>query len=151
MHKLEACQTVPASIEEVWKFINNPNNLNRITPDDMGFEILSDLPEEMYPGMIIEYKISIPFMGKWHWVTELKHIINGISFVDEQRFGPYKFWYHYHKIEPTKNGTLVIDQVHYKLPFGIFGKIAHALFVKRMLGRIFEFRKKAFEEIFGVI
>ncbi|MCA9731841.1 MAG: SRPBCC family protein [Deferribacteres bacterium] len=149
MYKLQAEQTVPASMEKVWDFIKNPNNLNKITPEKMGFEILSDLPEEMYPGMIIEYKISIPFMGKWHWVTELKHLVDGMSFVDEQRFGPYKFWYHYHKIESAANGTRVIDQVYYKLPFGIFGRIAHVLFVKRMLKGIFDFRKQAFAEALG--
>ncbi|MCA9418937.1 MAG: SRPBCC family protein, partial [Candidatus Omnitrophica bacterium] len=98
MHVLEQQQDLPASVEEVWDFIKTPKNLNAITPDDLDFEFLGDLPDEMYNGLLIRYRIGIPMFGKWNWVTEIKHIREGISFIDEQRFGPYKFWYHYHEV-----------------------------------------------------
>ncbi|MCA9425295.1 MAG: SRPBCC family protein [Candidatus Omnitrophica bacterium] len=148
MHVLEQQQDLPASVEEVWDFIKTPKNLNAITPDDLDFEFLGDLPDEMYNGLLIRYRIGIPMFGKWNWVTEIKHIREGISFIDEQRFGPYKFWYHYHEVRPIEGGTRMIDRVHYKLPFGPLGEIVHVLQVKGMLNKIFSFRQKKMKELF---
>ena len=50
-------------IEDLWGFISNPKNLNKITPD-MGFEIISDSVNRMYEGMIISYKVSPLFVIK---------------------------------------------------------------------------------------
>ena len=148
MHLLEQTQDLPASVEEVWDFIKSPNNLNAITPDDLDFEFLDDLPEEMFNGLLIRYRIGIPLMGKWNWVTEIKHIREGVSFIDEQRFGPYKFWYHYHEVRPIEGGTRMIDRVHYKMPFGPLGEIVHLLQVKGMLNKIFSFRRERMQELF---
>ena len=148
MHTIEQTQDLDASVEEMWDFIKDPKNLNRITPDDLAFEFIGELPDEMYNGLIIQYRIGIPLFGKWNWVTEIKHIREGISFVDEQRFGPYRFWHHYHEVRPIEGGARMIDRVHYKMAFGPLGKLTHFLFVKKMLNRIFAFRRKKMEEIF---
>ena len=147
MYRLEQSQIVRASPEQVWEFLRHPRNLNRITPPDMSFEILSDLPEEMYDGLLIEYRIGIPLLGKQRWLTEIKHIREGRSFVDEQRFGPYKFWYHYHGVETVPEGTRVVDRVCYALPFGMLAHPVHALFVRPTLERVFAFRRERFEEL----
>ncbi len=81
-------QKVNASLNEVWDFISSPTNLKEITPDYMGFDITSkNLPEKMYPGMIISYKVK-PVAGiKTTWVTEITQVKDKNYFVDEQRVG----------------------------------------------------------------
>lgn len=149
MHLICETQDVSAPVEEVWEFLKNPKNLNQITPSDLRFEFLDPLPEEMYNGLILRYRIQIPLFGRWNWVTEIKHIRDGVAFVDEQRFGPYRFWHHYHEARPIPGGTRIIDRVHYMMPFGSLGKLVHALFVRRMVGQIFAHRRIRLEEIFG--
>lgn len=101
----------------------------------------------MYNGLIIRYKIKIPFLGTQEWVSEIKHISPNRSFVDEQRKGPYKFWFHYHEVREVEGGVELTDTIHYDIPFWIFGKIAHVLFVRRMLQNIFNHRKMKFGEL----
>ena len=108
-----------------------PENLNRITPPELDFEIITDLPDEMLNGLIIEYRIGIPLLGKQGWLTEIKHIRPQHSFVDEQRVGPYQLWYHYHEITEVEDGVRFIDRVHYALPFGPLGALAHILYVRK--------------------
>jgi ligand-binding SRPBCC domain-containing protein len=141
MYTLYREQLIETNIERAWEFIKNPKNLDAITPDDMKFTILSEIPEEMYNGLLIEYEVKIPLFGKKKWLTEIKHIREGRSFVDEQRIGPYKLWYHYHEIMPEGNRVKFIDKVTYDVPFGIIGRTAHFLFIKRILDKIFDFRK----------
>ena len=147
MYELYRELIVKATRKEAWDFIRNPANLNKITPSDLSFEIISDVPKEMYEGMLVEYKVNIPIIGKQEWVSELQHIVPEYSFVDEQKIGPYKLWYHYHAIEEVEDGVKLIDRVSYQTPFGLFGKIAHVLFIKKMLNKIFNYRNIAFKEL----
>ena len=150
IYQLKQEQKVPATIGEVWDFISSPRNLKRITPDYMGFEIITDdLPEKMYPGMIIAYKVS-PVLGiKMTWVTEITHVEDKVYFVDEQRIGPYAVWHHEHKIEKIEGGVLMSDIVTYKPPFGILGQITNSLFIRKQIESIFTYRDKAVIDIFG--
>ena len=107
MYILERRQRVTGSMEQAWAFLQNPANLDRITPTDLRFRIVTEVPEVMYNGLIVEYKITIPLLGTHTWVTEIKHIREGYSFVDEQRLGPYRFWYHYHEIRSEDEGVLL--------------------------------------------
>jgi len=96
MYTLERTQRLPISVEEAWKFFQSPENLAAITPDYMGFNILSETPDEMYPGLFIHYKVS-PLLGiKMHWTTEITHVEAPTYFVDDQRVGPYSIWHHEH-------------------------------------------------------
>lgn len=149
MNVLEKRQVVAASAKKVWRFLSSPKNLDEITPPNLSFHIVSELPEEMYDGLLIQYKVKIPVFGERDWLTEIKHIRPGISFVDEQRSGPYKFWYHYHEIRPEGRKTVMIDRVTYELPYSLVGDAARVLFVKRMLEGIFEFRRKILANKFG--
>jgi ligand-binding SRPBCC domain-containing protein len=150
-YQLKTEQKIPASMEKVWDFISSPANLKEITPDHMGFDITSgDLPEKMYPGMIISYKVS-PLLGiKMTWVTEITHVKQGEYFVDEQRSGPYSIWHHQHHIEPIQGGVLMRDIVSYKPPLAFLGSIANWLFIRRQLNNIFSYRFEAVEQKFGV-
>ena len=144
-------QKVNASLEEVWDFISSPANLKEITPDYMGFDITSeDLPEKMYPGMIITYTVK-PILGiKTPWMTEITQVKDKEFFIDEQRVGPYKLWHHQHFIEPIEGGVLMKDIVTYAPPLGFLGAIANKLIIKNKLQEIFDYRTKAVNKKFGL-
>lgn len=150
LYQFKDVQKVPANIEVLWNFISSPKNLKEITPEYMGFQITNEpLPEIMYPGMIITYKVS-PLLGiKMNWVTEITHVKNLNYFVDEQRVGPYKIWHHEHHLTEIKGGVLMSDIVSYQPPLGILGDIANKLFIENQLKEIFTYRRQAMERIFG--
>lgn len=141
MFILEREQKVGADRWRAWDFLQRPANLDQITPADLCFRIVSPVPEVMKEGLIIEYRITIPLIGTHAWVTEIKHIREGVSFVDEQRLGPYRFWYHYHEIRELESGVLLIDRVYYQPPLGVLGRLLHPLYIRPTLERIFDFRR----------
>lgn len=149
-YQFHQSQTIPATIDEVWDFISSPTNLKEITPDYMGFDITSgDLPEKMYEGMIISYKVAPLFGIKTTWVTEITHIRDKAYFVDEQRVGPYALWHHQHFIEATAAGVLMKDIISYEPPMGFLGAIANSWMVRRKLKEIFDYRTEAIQRKFG--
>ena len=149
LYQLKSIQKLPISTEEAWNFLSDPKNLKVITPDYMGFEILSGADRPMFPGQVIQYIVT-PVAGiKTKWVTEITHVKENEYFVDEQRFGPYALWHHKHFIKPIKGGVEMEDVIDYKLPFGILGRIAHPILVKKKLQEIFDYRRNKLIEIYG--
>lgn len=149
VHTLDQEQRLPISREEAWEFFSTPRNLDSITPPEIEFEILSQPGERMYDGQIISYRMKILPLVRVRWVTEIKSVEWGRSFVDEQRFGPYKFWHHHHTFEDIPGGVLMRDLVHYGLGFGPFGALANVVFVRKKLESIFAFRKEVLEKRLG--
>ena len=149
IHRLEQHQRLPIPIGEAWEFFSSPANLNDITPPDLGFQITSAPETRMFEGQIITYRVKIAPLVWVPWVTEIKCVEPGRSFIDEQRFGPYALWHHRHLFEPDGDGVRMTDTVHYGLPFGPLGGIAHAIFVRRKLEWIFGYRKRILAERFG--
>ncbi len=149
VHTLEQEQFLPISREEAWEFFSSPQNLDEITPNDLGFKILTPSLGKMYEGQIITYKVKVAPMIWVSWVTEIKCVDDGVSFIDEQRFGPYKLWHHRHHFEEVDGGVLMKDRVNYVMPFGPFGAMAHALFVRRKVEWIFNSRREILGEKFG--
>lgn len=140
---------LPASSERVWGFLATPVNLDLLTPPELRFRIITEVPEHMHEGLRILYNIEIPFFGRRKWLTEIREIVPGQSFVDEQLRGPYRSWIHYHLIDPLPDGrTRMTDRVDYRLPFGALGRLVHWLIVRRMLGRIFDYREQKLLELF---
>ena len=149
-YQYKQTQKIQGNIDDVWNFISSPVNLKKITPDYMGFDITSgDLPEKMYAGMIICYKVSPLFGIKMNWLTEITQVDEKKFFIDEQRVGPYKIWHHQHHIEPTEGGVLMTDIVTYQPPMGFMGSIANTLIIKNKLNEIFDYRRNVLNEIFG--
>lgn len=148
LHKIYRTQMLPVDVREAWNFFADPRNLADITPDWMQFRITSDVPDQMYAGLIITYRISV-FPGiALRWITEITHLQPGNMFVDEQRFGPYRFWHHQHLFRETTHGTSMEDIVHYAMPLNILGELVHRIAVRRRLDEIFQFREKALKERF---
>ena len=149
IYRLHTTQNLPISINEAWNFLSDPVNLKTITPDYMGFEILSGAEKKMFPGQIIQYIVT-PILGiPTKWVTEITHVKKGEYFVDEQRFGPYSLWHHKHFLKPIKNGVEMEDIIDYKIPFGLFGQMIHPILVKPKLNEIFKYREIKLVELFG--
>ncbi|MEO6303513.1 MAG: SRPBCC family protein [Bacteroidia bacterium] len=151
LHKIESAQFIKSDINTIWDFISSPNNLAIITPAYMNFKIINETKplDKMYAGQIIEYSVT-PALGiKLKWVTEITHVEKNYYFVDEQRFGPYAFWHHKHFLKQVDGGIEMTDIVHYKLPFGLFGRLVNSLFVKKQLKKIFDHRYKTIEKLFN--
>jgi ligand-binding SRPBCC domain-containing protein len=149
IYTLISKQQLTVGIEVAWNFFSNPDNLSKITPDHMGFDVTSGETPKMYQGQIISYKIGILPLIKVHWVTEITHVSDRKHFVDEQRFGPYRMWHHEHFFEENELGVMMTDKVSYKIPFGIIGIIANKFFIKKQLINIFTFRFNKMNEIFN--
>ena len=147
--KLERKLFIPIDIDTVWKFFSDPHNLEKITPKDMKFDVVHcpDV-DEIYKGMLIEYRVSPLLNIPLKWVTLIKEVNTLRNFTDTQKTGPYSLWEHTHTFEKKDNGTLMTDKVLYKLPFGPFGILAYSVFVKKKLERIFDYREKIIKDIF---
>jgi ligand-binding SRPBCC domain-containing protein len=147
-YSLSTEQWLPNPLEEVFGFFSRAENLERITPDFLHFRILSPTPIRMARGTLIDYRLKlagIPF----RWQSRIDEWVPGQRFVDVQTRGPYRSWHHTHEFQEVDGGTLIRDTVKYSLSLGPFGRIAHALFVRRSLLRIFNHRKDVIAGVFA--
>ncbi len=151
IYTLERKQNIAMDMDEAWEFFSNPNNLPLITPPSLNLKITSNLPDKMYTGMIITYTVAPILNIPMTWVTEITHVKEPNFFIDEQRFGPYKFWHHQHKFNEIEGGIEAIDIVNYALPLDPLSRIANELMVKKQLNEIFDFRTDYLEKHFGKV
>jgi ligand-binding SRPBCC domain-containing protein len=144
-------QNIPVSLDEAWRFFSSPLSLAKITPPEMNFLVTSDYNDDtkMYPGMIITYKISPLFGIKLNWMTEITHVQDHQYFIDEQRFGPYALWHHQHHFKEIPGGVEMTDLLHYAIPYGIIGRLSNTVLVGKQVKKIFDYRVKAVEKLFG--
>jgi len=129
----------------VFPFFANAGNLQALTPDWLGFAILTPQPIEMQRGTLIDYRIRLRGIPR-RWQSEITAWEPPHRFVDEQKRGPYRVWIHEHRFEEKDGGTLVTDFVQYAV-FG--GTIIERLFVRNNLEKIFAFRRIKLTELFG--
>ena len=143
-------QQLNCDSETAWHFFSSPLNLSTITPKDMAFTLLSKIAaQQIFEGMIIDYTVS-PILGiPLKWRTRITQVELNKSFTDFQEIGPYKYWNHFHELIPNSMGVLMKDTIDYELPLAFLGDLAHQIFVKRKLEKIFEYRYKVLEEIFN--
>ncbi|MBA3237420.1 MAG: SRPBCC family protein [Parachlamydiaceae bacterium] len=150
MYRIKYTQKIPLSLEESWEFFSTPANLKILTPKHLGFEIRnSEDMCKMYAGQVISYTIYPLYGIPVEWVSEITHVEENSYFIDQQRFGPYKYWHHEHRFQAIPNGVEIVDIVYYKMPLGILGKALHYLKVKRDVEEIFSYRGAVLEKLFG--
>lgn len=149
-HELYREQQLNCDLQTAWDFFSSPMNLPKITPKDMAFTVLSEQKTNtIFEGMIIDYTVS-PLLGiPVKWKTRITSVIPNKSFTDFQEKGPYKLWNHHHEFIPNEKGVLMIDKVDYELPFGLLGNLAHTLFVRKKLEKIFNYRFHVLENLFN--
>ena len=149
IYTLHREQIIPAPAERVWTYFATPLNLNEMTPPDMAFEFVHGGNKPMYTGQLIAYKVTILPGVRFRWLTQITHIEPGKRFIDEQRRGPYGLWIHEHRFEPLSSGVRMTDHVTYALPFGLLGDLTHALYIRRRLAQIFDYRREKVNTIFA--
>jgi ligand-binding SRPBCC domain-containing protein len=149
MEQLMQEQLLPISLKEAWDFFSTPRNLDQITPADLAFEITNCPEGKMYEGAIITYRIGLAPLVNVSWVTEIKSVDEGRSFVDEQRFGPYKFWHHRHSFEETPGGVIMRDHVHWALPVEPLTWPIKTWFVRPKVESIFRHRREILADYFS--
>lgn len=145
-HILTRKLTLNLPIERVFGFFADAGNLERITPPELNFKIITPQPIEIKKNALIDYRLKLRgFPVKWQTIISEwnpPHV-----FVDEALKSPYKQWIHRHTFtELSENQTLIEDEVKYRLPFEPFGDLAH-IFVRRELNYIFDFRQKTVANI----
>lgn len=150
IHLLRCQQIVPASIDECWAFFSNPRNLAKITPPALDFQIISELPPTIRPGLMIQYRVRPLFGIPMTWLTEITQVEGPRFFIDEQRVGPYTLWHHEHTFRYLGEGrTEITDEIHYVPPFSFLGELVHPFLIAPELARIFAYREKAVRQRFG--
>jgi ligand-binding SRPBCC domain-containing protein len=144
-HVLRTAFTLPLETDEVFAFFAEAGNLERITPPELNFRILTPPATRIMAGTLIDYRLSL-FGVPFDWRTEITCWEPPHRFVDEQLRGPYRLWIHGHRFRPEDGGTVIEDEVLFRLPLWPFGEIAYPL-VRLQLERIFRYREKAIREI----
>jgi ligand-binding SRPBCC domain-containing protein len=139
-YRLERLQLIRHPLDEVFAFFSDAYNLEALTPPQLHFHILTPCPIAMHAGTLIDYRLKL-FGIPFSWQTQIDEFEPGRRFVDRQLRGPYRLWRHVHEFTAVDNGTLMIDEVDYELPWGPLGTLAHLLLVRRTLDKIFDYRR----------
>jgi ligand-binding SRPBCC domain-containing protein len=150
MYQYKTEQWLPVTLEKAWDFFSSPHNLAKITPPELDFQLLPPYTDrEIYEGMKIDYMLK-PVLGiPVHWQTEICSVEKNKFFTDIQVKGPYKIWEHTHHFSEQNGGVLMKDVINYELPLSLLGNIAHWLFVKNKIKRIFSYRETTLNKIFS--
>ena len=146
-YQLHREQFIARPLGEVFAFFVDAGNLEHLTPAFLHFCILTPLPIHMEPGAAIAYRLRL-FGVSFDWFTRIVLFETERRFIDQQVAGPYRLWHHLHEFQAVEGGTLMRDVVDYELPFGPLGVLAHRLWVRRTLNRIFDYRRDHVAAIF---
>lgn len=142
-------QDLPQPREEVFRFFADPANLERLTPPWLKFRILTPAPLPRGEGAIFDYRLKVRGLGLG-WRTLIETWEEGRSFTDRQLQGPYALWHHTHLFEDLPGGgTRIVDRVRFRLGWGLLGKLVTALWVRRDVARIFQYRKATIARLLG--
>ncbi len=148
LHRLQRRQRLNRPADEAFRFFAEAHNLERITPSWLHFEVRGTEPAELGEGTLIHYRLRLHGVPL-RWTSRIEEWAPGRAFVDRQIRGPYRMWHHRHTFAPDGDGTIIGDEVHYALPLGRLGELAHLLFVRRDLERIFDYRQTAVLDLLG--
>ena len=135
---LETATMLPLPVDQVFLFFANVENLERITPPELAFQVLSPTPVVISQGTIIDFRLRL-FGVPFSWRTQIVQWQPNEQFIDEQVRGPYRSWRHLHTFVQREEGTEMTDRVEYRLPLQLAGYLALPL-VRRQLDRIFRYR-----------
>ncbi len=145
-HTLTRSITISRPLREVFDFFADAGNLERITPPELNFHIITPQPIDIEKGTLIDYSLKLRGLPM-KWRTEISVWDPPFEFVDQQLSGPYKQWIHRHRFTELEKGkTLIDDEVRYRLPLEPLGDVVHFI-VRRELNYIFDHRQKTVAEL----
>jgi ligand-binding SRPBCC domain-containing protein len=147
MYRLQRRQVVGGSLDAVFGFFKSPHNLEAITPRWLGFRVVEASDQEARLGTRIRYRLRVRGLPI-RWESRIAEYAENDIFADEQVVGPYRSWYHRHQFRSLPGGVAIEDVVEYRMPLGLLGRVAHAVFVRRQLEQIFDYRARVIAERF---
>ena len=138
-------QIVPRPQAEVFSFFQNHANLLLLTPPSVRLKVLHAESETLKKDAHYRYKMR---MGvDMIWEALITRVEPPFLFEDVQLKGPYAYWRHIHRFEERDGATRVIDEVHYRLPFGWLGNLLGRAWVDKKLNELFDYRHEALKRL----
>ncbi|NOT60480.1 MAG: SRPBCC family protein [Acidobacteria bacterium] len=132
---------INATPAELFAWHERPDALERLTPPWEKVKVL-----ERGNGLAVGTRVVLQMVGgplPLRWVAEHVEYQPPHLFADVQRKGPFAYWYHRHRFEPTARGTtLMTDEIEYAMPFGQLGEWVAGWFVHKKLQRMFDHRHR---------
>ena len=167
MPRLQFEQWLPFSVERVFAFFSNPENLPLLMPAATQTR-LDDLKRVPPPNaspesndkaagvgsvLFTSFRV-LPFLPfRRRWIARITEFEWNRYFADVQDEGPFQSWRHRHEFTSASKdgrpGTTIRDVIDYEVGFGALGAIANALFVTRQLQSTFAQRQKRLPELLG--
>lgn len=149
IHRLYRQQTLAMDLAQAWAFFSSPHHLNQITPDFFHVDIISPVPDDIYAGLMISYRMKAVFGIPMAWLSEVSHCEKPYRFIYQQRVGPFKCLSHEVRLSECAAGIMVEDIIFYAMPYGMLGAIFHKLLIAEKLQRIFDVRRDYLQERWG--
>ena len=150
IYRYRRAQTVPANLSDVWDYFSHPGKVPEVLPKSQKHILKSKLPRFIYTGMLFSFKTKALFGFSRNWTSMVIYENEPNYFIDEQKFGPFKYWHHQHIFTDVYSGVEIEDVIHYAMPFGFLGRIANKLFVAPRLRKIFDYRQKQISKLFSM-
>jgi ligand-binding SRPBCC domain-containing protein len=141
IYQLYRRQSLAMSEQQAWDFFSSPYFLNQITPDFFHVDITSPVPEHIYAGLLISYRMKAVCGVPMSWLSEVCYCDEPKRFVYQQRVGPFNFWSHEVRISPENQGIVLEDLVFYTMPWGWIGELLHGMLIGKKLQCIFDTRR----------
>lgn len=147
-HAFVAEQFIEKPLNEVFDFFSQAQNLEKISPPFLKFQVQSQSTPAIEEGTVIQYRLKVRGIPA-KWRSRILDWKPPYEFSDLQEVGPYKYWYHTHSFSSVPGGTLIRDWVRYGLPMAPLGDWVAQKYVRSEIQQIFDYRQKVIGELFG--
>jgi uncharacterized protein (TIGR01777 family) len=138
---------LPHSKEKIMTFFSDLKNSLLMFPKEMKMSLYNTPDTRISRDSVFEYDYKV-FGISQKWQGQIKVWDPPHKFVDTLIRGPFSFWEHTHSFESLAGGTLVKDQIHYKMPLGFLGRIGGLKIAQKQLNDLFAYRKKIIHQLF---
>jgi ligand-binding SRPBCC domain-containing protein len=168
-HRYTTSDWLAVPVDLIFGFFCQPKNLPPLMPkwQRTRIDALSLVPP---PTSVVGLAVSgaagkssritlsfrpLPFSPlRIRWLALIDEFEWNRRFCDLQLSGPFAYWRHCHEVQAEerhgRQGTLVTDDVQYRLPLGPLDPAVNALGGRAQLTMLFRFRQQELRKFFGV-